>query len=72
MNVAVGGTGGYFHDSIVNEDYPKPWSDSSSTAAKDFWSAKDKWYETWNPEENNGEGAAMKIDYVRVWAYWLY
>ncbi|XP_072050510.1 beta-1,3-glucan-binding protein-like [Amphiura filiformis] len=68
MNVAVGGTGGYFHDSITNQPYPKPWNDSSSTAVKDFWEAKDLWYPTWNPTKNNGEDAAMQVDYVRVWA----
>ncbi|XP_072051802.1 beta-1,3-glucan-binding protein-like [Amphiura filiformis] len=68
MNVAVGGTGGYFHDSITNEPYPKPWSDSSGTAPRDFWLAKDLWYPTWNPTERNGEDAAMHVDYVRVWA----
>ena len=72
MNVAVGGTGGYWHDSLVNQPYPKPWSDSSSTAARDFWNAKDQWYPTWNPEVNNGEDAAMQVDYVRVWAHGAY
>ncbi len=33
-----------------------------------FQAAKDTWYKTWNPEENNGEGAAMAVDYIRVWA----
>ncbi len=33
-----------------------------------FHAAKDTWYKTWNPEENNGEGASMAVDYVRVWA----
>jgi len=25
MNLAVGGTGGYFPDSGVNKPHPKPW-----------------------------------------------
>ena len=69
MNVAVGGTGGYWHDSLQNTPHSKPWSDSSSTAPKDFWLAKDDWYPTWEPEKNNGENAAMVIDYIRVYGY---
>ncbi|XP_071954283.1 beta-1,3-glucan-binding protein-like [Antedon mediterranea] len=67
MNVAVGGTN-YFSDSFTNGDYPKPWNNNSPTAPKDFWNAKDSWYKTWHPTENNGEGAAMQIDYVKVWS----
>ncbi|KAL0953495.1 hypothetical protein HGRIS_004723 [Hohenbuehelia grisea] len=43
MNVAVGGTNGWFPDGIGN----KPWLDGSSTAMRDFANAKDKWYPTW-------------------------
>ena len=32
----------------------------------DFWNARNSWYPTWAPTENNGEQAAMKVDYVRV------
>ena len=66
MNVAVGGTNGFFSDSHINEGYPKPWSNTSPTGPKDFWSAKNNWYPTWNPYTNNGEDAAMAINYVRV------
>ena len=68
MNVAVGGVGGFWPDSLTNGPYPKPWSDSSPTAFKDFWLAKNKWYPTWKADVNNGEDAAMQVDYVRVWA----
>ncbi len=64
MNVAVGGTGGYWHDSLKNEPYDKPWLDSSHQAPKDFWLAKDQWYPTWH-----GEAVAMQVDYVKVYAY---
>lgn len=67
MNVAVGGTNGYFDDSWTNAGYPKPWSNTSPTAPREFWLAKNNWYPTWNPTANNGEDAAMKVDYVRVW-----
>ena len=63
MNVAVGGTGGYFSDGLTNKPYPKPWSDQSATAPRDFWLAKDSWYETWH-----GEDAALQVDYIKVWA----
>jgi len=66
MNVAVGGTG-YFPDDASNAG-GKPWNNQSPTAPLEFWNAKSSWYETWNPTENNGEDAAMKIDYVKVWA----
>ncbi|XP_072023402.1 beta-1,3-glucan-binding protein-like [Amphiura filiformis] len=72
MNVAVGGTGGYWDDSNTNQPYPKPWVDSSPTGPKDLWLAKDEWYPTWNPDVNNGEGAAMQVDYIRVWAHGSY
>jgi len=67
MNVAVGGTN-YFSDDYENQPYKKPWLNTSPTAATDFWNAKDDWYPTWNPFVNNGEDAAMQVNYVRVWA----
>ena len=66
LNVAVGGTA-YFPDVFVNSPHSKPWSDNSGTAPRDFWRKKNEWYPTWNPNTNNGEDAAMKIDYIRVW-----
>ena len=65
--MAVGGTGGYFPDSMVNSRYPKPWTDKSPTAIRDFWQAKDKWYPTWNADKNNGEDAALQVNYICVW-----
>ncbi|KAJ8039654.1 Beta-1,3-glucan-binding protein [Holothuria leucospilota] len=67
LNVAVGGTG-YFSDDFTNSPTPKPWLNTSPTAAKDFWVGKNKWYPTWNADVNNGEDAAMKVRSVRVWA----
>ncbi|KAL4223162.1 3-glucan binding protein [Mactra antiquata] len=66
LNVAVGGTGGYFPDHYQSNP-PKPWSDQSGTAARDFWNARGQWYPTWNPDKNNGEDAAMQVDYIKVW-----
>ena len=67
MNVAVGGTV-FFLDDSDNFPYVKPWLNNSTHPAKDFYDAKDKWYPTWNPYINNGEAAAMKVNYVRVYA----
>ncbi|XP_013408261.1 beta-1,3-glucan-binding protein [Lingula anatina] len=62
MNVAVGGTNGFFSDGWTNGVSPKPWRNTSPTATRDFWQAKDAWYPTWV-----GEEAAMQVNYVRVW-----
>ncbi|XP_050682164.1 beta-1,3-glucan-binding protein-like isoform X1 [Leptidea sinapis] len=67
INVAVGGTNGYFPDSATNPS-PKPWKDSSTTAATDFWKSRDAWLPTWNLDKNNGWDASLQIDYVKVWA----
>ena len=63
MNVAVGGVNGYFSDAWTP---PKPWENDSPTASTDFWQAKDEWYPTWNPDVNNGESAAMKVNSTLV------
>ena len=43
INLAVGGTNGYFPDSWVNGNGEKPWNNASPTAMKDFWLAKNSW-----------------------------
>ncbi|ESO82445.1 hypothetical protein LOTGIDRAFT_170077, partial [Lottia gigantea] len=62
LNLAVGGMN-YFDDSNIGPR-PKPWTGADKTA---FWRAKEEWYPTWNPFENDGEDAALKINYVKVW-----
>jgi hypothetical protein len=57
INVAVGGTNGWFEDGKSG----KPWVDHSPTAKRDFWSARDKWYPTW---QNEG---AMVVDSIKMW-----
>lgn len=44
LNVAVGGTNGYFSDSDYSE---KPWSNNAENAVSDFWKAKDSWLPSW-------------------------
>jgi len=63
MNVAVGGTA-FFPDKFQG---PKPWSDKSDFAPREFWNARGQWLPTWHMDANNGEDAAMQVDYIRVW-----
>ncbi|KAG0238667.1 hypothetical protein BGW41_008042 [Actinomortierella wolfii] len=63
MNVAVGGTAGYFPDGYGN----KPWSDRSPHAVNEFYDAKDQWYPTWGSADDNSR--AMAIDYIRVYRH---
>ncbi|XP_071483403.1 beta-1,3-glucan-binding protein-like [Diadema antillarum] len=65
LNVAVGGVN-YFADGL--QGTAKPWANTSPTASKDFYLAKDAWYPTWNPDTNNGEDAAMQVNYIKVYA----
>ena len=60
LNVAVGGTNGRFPDNLGG----KPWLDSSPTAMRDFWAAKDKWYPTW-PQDPKQRGMGVKS--VKMW-----
>lgn len=60
LNVAVGGTSGWFPDGVGN----KPWLDGSKRAMADFWKARNEWLPTW-PEER--ERRAMVIDSVKMW-----
>ena len=46
INVAIGGTNGYFPDSWTNNNGAKPWNNNSPTAMRDFWQAKNTWYAT--------------------------
>ena len=62
LNVAVGGTNGYFPEGQCG----KPWSNYDSKAVNSFWNSWSQWYPTWNYPETNQ--SAMKIDYVRVWS----
>jgi hypothetical protein len=59
LNVAVGGTNGWFKDGAAG----KPWVDSSPTAKRDFWKAKDQWYPTWQ----NDNGNALQVKSVKMW-----
>ncbi|CAG5117643.1 unnamed protein product [Candidula unifasciata] len=58
LNVAVGGTSGFFPDD-VNYGVKKPWKNNSPRAAEDFWNAHSQWLPTWQ-----GDNVALLIDYV--------
>jgi len=62
INVAVGGTNGFFPDGISNGGYSKPWNNKDSDGPQKFWNAKNKWYPTWK-----GDDAAMQIESVKIW-----
>lgn len=57
LSVAVGGTNGWFRDGKSG----KPWLDSSPTAKRDFWLAKDQWYPTWQ------DRGWMEVKSVKMW-----
>nr|ADK77876.1 lipopolysaccharide and beta-1,3-glucan binding protein [Portunus trituberculatus] len=64
INLAVGGTGGFFPDGIAE----KPWSNDSPQAFLDFWNGRGKWLPTWEQGEGKiSEKAALQADYIKVW-----
>ncbi|KAI1478311.1 glycoside hydrolase family 16 protein [Daldinia eschscholtzii] len=56
LNVAVGGTNGWFEDSRSG----KPWIDNNPNTKKDFWNAQDVWLPTWT-------SPAMEVSKVIMW-----
>ncbi|XP_055549673.1 beta-1,3-glucan-binding protein-like isoform X2 [Wyeomyia smithii] len=70
MNLAIGGTNGYFPDDNVMNSSPKPWSNQSPvrSATTSFWNNRNDWITSWGLDKNDGKDAAFQIDYVRVWA----
>ncbi len=57
MNLAVGGTTGYWPDG-----YGKPWRNDDAHSVNSFYSARNAWEPTWK-----GDDAALQVDYVHVW-----
>ncbi|KAJ7909649.1 glycoside hydrolase family 16 protein [Mycena leptocephala] len=62
MNVAVGGTNGWFPDGQGD----KPWLNQAGHPMEDFIKNKNQWLPTW-PE--NVEDRAMVVDYVKMWKH---
>lgn len=66
MNLAIGGTNGYFPDNgNVNG---KPWANAQANAHTAFWKGRDQWLNSWKLHENGGNEASLMIDSVKVWA----
>lgn len=59
MNVAVGGTVGYFKDGVAG----KPWNNESPNSVNEFYNGKAAWLQTWQ------EDPSMQIDSVEVWSF---
>ncbi|KZT30231.1 glycoside hydrolase family 16 protein [Neolentinus lepideus HHB14362 ss-1] len=60
MDVAVGGTNGWFADNVGD----KPWINGATNAMQQFAEAQDKWAATW-PEDDFSR--ALVVDYVKMW-----
>ena len=63
INVAVGGTNGYFPDEWIYNT-PKPWNNTSPTQNEDFWSKRNDWLPTWVNDD-----VALIVDYVQMTQY---
>jgi beta-glucanase (GH16 family) len=59
FNLAVGGASFYWPD-----HESKPWSNSDSHPANQFWNNKNQWLPSWG----EGHQSALAIDWVKVWS----
>ncbi|THU77933.1 concanavalin A-like lectin/glucanase [Dendrothele bispora CBS 962.96] len=66
MNVAVGGTNGWFPDGQGD----KPWLNGAGqqTAMREFADKKDEWYQSW-PQGEEMDRRAMVVDWVKMWRH---
>lgn len=62
LNVAVGGTNGWFPESQGD----KPWLNGAGNPQRDFIRALQHWYPTW---PSSVEDRAMVVDYVKMWKH---
>ncbi|CCM00465.1 uncharacterized protein FIBRA_02498 [Fibroporia radiculosa] len=60
LDVAAGGTSGWFPDSVGN----KPWYDGSPTAMREFALAQETWYATWPSDDTD---RAFRVSSVNMW-----
>ena len=63
LNVAVGGTGGYFPEGQCG----KTWSNNDPHSVNAFWNSWGAWYPTWKYPETNQ--SALKVDSIKVWSF---
>ncbi|PWZ03733.1 concanavalin A-like lectin/glucanase [Testicularia cyperi] len=61
LNVAVGGTNGYFLDGKGDD---KPWSNDAANARAQFWQSRNQWLPTW-PSDPKQRG--MAVESVKMW-----
>lgn len=66
INMAVGGTNGFFPDVLRNMNGNKPWRNDSPTAFRDFWNGRNDWLPTWNLGDD--DSSHLQVDYIRVYA----
>lgn len=59
LNVAVGGTNGWFKDKVGG----KPWIDDAKNAQWTFWNAASEWLPTWAQGADRG----MTVKSVKMW-----
>ncbi|KAJ4357296.1 uncharacterized protein N0V89_001871 [Didymosphaeria variabile] len=60
LNVAVGGTNGFFNEGIGN----KPWGNESPTAPKEFFDSMTNWLPTWGEGDKRG----LTVKSVKMWS----
>lgn len=74
LNVAVGGTNGYFSDGACFKEADggqtycegnKPWRNDSPQAMADFWQGKSEWYPTWGQGDTRG----MTVRSIKAYKY---
>ncbi|KAM3587176.1 Binding Protein (BGBP) [Umbelopsis sp. WA50703] len=58
MNVAVGGTNGYFPDTKE-----KPWKNADPRAVNKFWDRRKQWQRTWGSKHQS----ALAVESVKIW-----
>lgn len=65
MNLAVGGTNGYFPDDATYSPELKPYknSDGRRVGQTKYWNAN-----TWKGIERDPENSSLQVDYIKVWA----
>lgn len=66
LNLAVGGTSGFFPD--TGNASGKPWLNRDTYAKRNFWNGRDQWLPGWHLNENNAYAASLIVDRVRAWA----
>jgi hypothetical protein len=64
LDVAVGGTNGWFPDGAGDGATAKPWLNGAINAMQQFAQAQDTWYPTWPESEDD---RAMRIESVKMW-----